>query len=597
MTLIRVAVPVLHGRCKFFFEKGRPWTVVEHVLLESLAKKSCAISELAEAGNLPARLVVESVIRLMRVGWVEMVEKGASVKFRATTNGDAAAKREELPNAARQLSRSMNFVIDQITGTIYRSRELPFLHQHVVKEMEKKEKIIWIDRPDLERRDEVGQLLEVLFADDEKFISMDYDGGRLSERWSLVSVLDGNPKELTSRAPDELIECIRAAVSGATVEEGSERRSVYRLPSGPRETGLHKLPVRRINFTSSDLVLGGQEHEKALRGALLRSRHRVVIHSTFISSERFNALFPAIKEAVQRGVRIDVLWGQDEALGNGTTRDVVQQIRAMVTASQLDTLEIHPFSTDSHCKILLADAGELDRIHAFVGSCNWLSSAFHSFEATVRLREPSIVADIVDQVAELSKGGRGRWIPLTKELAAMSSKLRSSSDATSRMQTDAQVVLGASHADMVRRARDESSERIFVVSHRWGTAARPIVLAPALSAAKSKGVRVQAYFGKVSGPAGLDKVLEGNTGESGNLTIGAVRNPRLHAKILAWDEDSIVITSQNWLSSDPPDSAPRQEIGVFLNGRGLATSVVERFEAALENAGDGQLHTAEDDES
>ena len=370
MSLVRVAVPVLHGRCKFFFEKGRPWTVVEHVLLESLAKKSYNIIDLAEAGNLPQRLTIEAVIRLMRAGWVEMVEKGASVTFRATANGAVAATREELPNAARQQCRSMNFVVDQITGTVYRSRELPFLHQHIIEEMAKNEKIVWIERPDMERRDEVSQLLEVLFSHDEKFVSMDYDGGRLAERWSLVSVRDGKPSELTLRAPGELIECIETAASGTTVEDESDRKSVYRLPSTYRELELHTLPVRRINFISNDLLLGGEEQEKALRNALSRSKHRVVIHSTFISWERFGALFPAIRDVVQRGVRVDVLWGQDEALGDGATREVVQSIRTMVAREQLDALQVHPFSTGSHSKILLADDGDPSRIHAFVGSCN-----------------------------------------------------------------------------------------------------------------------------------------------------------------------------------------------------------------------------------
>ena len=58
----------------------------------------------------------------------------------------------------------------------------------------------------------------------------------------------------------------------------------------------------------------------------------------------------------------------------------------------------------------------------------------------------------------------------------------------------------------------------------------------------------------------------------------------------------MVITSQNWLSSDPPDSAPRQEIGVFLQGRGLADSVVERFQAAL-RVGTGEPVVPGDDES
>ena len=265
---------------------------------------------------------------------------------------------------------------------------------------------------------------------------------------------------------------------------------------------------------------------------------------------------------------MDVLWGQAESLGDSTTQEVVRRIRRAVASEELESLSIHAFSTGSHSKILLADEGNADRMCAYVGSCNWLSSPFRSFEATVRLREPLIVADVVDQVAELSKGGRGHWSPLTKELAAMSSGLRAVGGGASGGATDAQIVLGGAHADLVRRARDESERRIFIASHRWGTAATPVVLAPVLAAAESKGIHVDAYYGTVSGPVEVGAPEE-NSDESGAVSIRAVRNPRLHAKLLAWDEDSVVVTSQNWLSSDPPDSAPRQEIGGVPEGAWL----------------------------
>ena len=594
MSPVRVAVPVLHGRCRFFFEKGRPWSVIEHVLLESLAKKRYTMSELAKAGKLPYRLAIEAVVRLMRAGWVEMVERGSSVQFRATSGGAVAATYDELPNAPRQLSRNINFVVDQVTGTVYRRRELPFFPQHMVEEMAEKEKIVWVDRPEVVRRDEVGPLLEALFADDERFIAMDFDGGRLAERWSLVRVRDGSVQELTSRAPVRLVECVEAAALGVSVEERSDGRQLYRMPAEYRVNALPSLPVRRMNIVPRDLVLGGKEHRDVLYGALSRSRERVIIHSTFIAWERFEELWPAILEAVGRGVRIDVLWGQEESDdGGSSTREVVRRIVEKVAAEQVESLYVHPFSTGSHSKVLLCDGGEPDRMIAFVGSCNWLSSSFVSFEATMRLRDPMAVADVVDQVAELSKGGRGHWSSVTQDLAAVSAALRGKAASVSRGRSSAQVVVGSMHAELVRRARDESRSRILVMSHRWGTAATPIVLAPALAAARSNGVQVEVYYGTVSGPVESGAPEESAEGIE-SLAVAAIRRPRLHAKVLAWDGDSVVITSQNWLSADPPDAFPRQELGVSVCGLGLARMVRERFEDALREGSRGSVTPTED---
>jgi hypothetical protein len=67
---------------------------------------------------------------------------------------------------------------------------------------------------------------------------------------------------------------------------------------------------------------------------------------------------------------------------------------------------------------------------------------------------------------------------------------------------------------------------------------------------------------------------------SEGVIIRPVRKPRLPAKVLAWDDDSLVISSQNWLSADPPDSSPRQEIGVWIRSSGVARTLIDRFEAA-----------------
>jgi hypothetical protein len=50
-----------------------------------------------------------------------------------------------------------------------------------------------------------------------------------------------------------------------------------------------------------------------------------------------------------------------------------------------------------------------------------------------------------------------------------------------------------------------------------------------------------------------------------------------HAKILAWDDDSAVITSQNWLSADPGYNSPLQEVGIYLIGARIADNVITTF--------------------
>lgn len=58
-------------------------------------------------------------------------------------------------------------------------------------------------------------------------------------------------------------------------------------------------------------------------------------------------------------------------------------------------------------------------------------------------------------------------------------------------------------------------------------------------------------------------------------------NPQLHAKFLAWDSDHLVVSSLNWGSQSGLEDNPLDEIGLFLEGPNLATSLLETFEREL----------------
>ena len=120
MTPIKVAIPVFRGKRKFFLDKGRPWSVVEHLILAALSETPRSAAEVSKEGRLPHRLVIEVIIRLMRAGWVELSETSKGSNFRATPAGRNAAGLDELPSAPKRMSRWMNFVIDRISGKVSR---------------------------------------------------------------------------------------------------------------------------------------------------------------------------------------------------------------------------------------------------------------------------------------------------------------------------------------------------------------------------------------------------------------------------------------------------------------------------------------------
>jgi cardiolipin synthase len=159
-------------------------------------------------------VIIEALIRLMRAGWVEMLQSATAVQFQITAEGRIVKDYDQLPTAPRRLSRNMTFVIDQITGTLFRSRELPFVHEHVVdKRVEQGEAIVRIERPARQLIEEVRPLVDALFQADEKFVAMDPYGSRLAKRWALVPVRDGLPEGLSPRTPPKLVHEIKRAAA------------------------------------------------------------------------------------------------------------------------------------------------------------------------------------------------------------------------------------------------------------------------------------------------------------------------------------------------------------------------------------------------
>ncbi|WP_233828878.1 phospholipase D-like domain-containing protein [Paraburkholderia sp. ZP32-5] len=580
MSVVRVAIPLLKGKRRFFLEKGRPWSLVEHVMLAALAIKPRTVDELAISGDLPRRLVLEALIRLMRAGWVVLQQESKGVVFSATPAGKEVVGDEELPQISKVTNRWMNFVIDKITGTIYRSRELPFLEKHLVTQRAEREPLVWLEPREVEAFDDTTGVLAALFDDDEKFVSVEPSSERMVERFAIASVRNDAVEGLPARAPDELFELVRNAARSAPIKPAGSQSP--RIPSGQGVSISNRaaeIPFDAI-FRSGDLVLGGQAHKEALHQALDRARHRIIIHSTFITQSGFETIRSLLNGAVARGAIIDVLWGQDDDKADTVTSAmIVTKLRDEIDREGMSSaLRVHRFSTRSHAKLLVCDDGRADRMFAIVGSCNWLSSNFQNYEASVRFADPQVVATILEQLADLSRGHDRHWTELTSEMARLAAEARRQRP-PSGSKAKVAIVLGPQHAQFGRLARDEAVSRIFVTSHKLGAAIRTAVIVPAITAVEEKNIDVKVYYGVGAADASTNAALT-QSGARDGLNVQLIEEPRLHAKILAWDDDSVLITSQNWLSADPGDSKLRKEIGVYVRAQGVARDVIDNFEAS-----------------
>lgn len=584
MSTVKVFLPVLRGRISFIVDRARHWSVVEHLLLDALTRREWSTSALAEHGKLPRRVVIEALVRLMRAGWVELsVEKG-DVNFRATEIGKAAAKHNELPKLSDLQKRPTNYILDMVCGEIFRNRDLLTQSREEIKKIHDPQNCVWVQPRDWHTEVEVNEALQVLLDNDETFVSG--QPGGIFRRWVMVLVRGGR---IVSGLPENRsLDKLRTVVLQAA-DEAEDEGSVDVTPTDEHELERVKLPqaaVWDIGFSLQDLVLGGSAHRKILLHMLETAKTHLYIHSTFISTERLLDLLVPIRAAIDRGVHIHIFWGQNEEFEElATTRTAIGNLRKDHQIQALaEHLTFHPYSTGSHAKLLLADAGSNGEYVAVLGSCNWLTSGFESYEASVVLRDPRMVDEVVRCFGRLVCMHDGLWSELAGDIVRISDSLKNAP--LLKVTGQGSILSGAQHNHLVLRARDEARQSILLVSHRLGVAAGPGILAPLQSAAAATPqLAVEIYYCRKTAP--VRKKDERRLTEAASdlgVNLAPVESPRVHAKILVWDDDNAVITSLNWLSADQTESSSLSEIGIHLRVAGVGRYISEHLRAEIQQA-------------
>ena len=576
MSQVRIAVPVIRRRILIHVDKGQPWSIVEHLLLEAIAGGTRLVSELETGFHLPRRVVIEALIRLMRAGWVDMRQQEAQFVLTVTLHGARALERDELPSIERRMTRPVVYLCDRVAGHIFRSRELRHFDERRLRERAESEDIRWLPARLSEGDVRYSEFSDVVLDHDERWSGAELAGESSTDRYALLGVVDGVVEGL----PDRQLSDLKAAILAAAARRPGDAISVS-APSehhGREGRVLPNLPSHRITFKSDDLILDGDAHRRMFEYVLKSAVSRIVIHSTFISEATLFEFLPLMTQAtVERGVRIDVLWGQNEE-AEDPERSAALLVSKIVQDHRLracqERLVLHRHSTRSHAKVLLADLEDEGQFVAVIGSCNWLASGYESLEASVLLREPTIVGEVVRVLVDLAQAHSGVLTPLASELFVISEELRNRATTDSPNATAA-LVVGPEHNDLILQARDEAKRRILVTSHRLGKSGRPGVLIPLIEACKDGAVEAQARYGRLHKIPAAEQSQWASDAAAMGISLKPVAHPRLHAKMLAWDDNAVVVTSLNWLSADPSEFTIAKELGVYIESPEIAKAMFE----------------------
>src|SRR5205085_4213985 len=112
------------------------------------------------------------------------------------------------------------------------------------------------------------------------------------------------------------------------------------------------------------------------------------------------------------------------------------------------------------------------------------------------------------------------------------------------------LIVGEQHDAIIRAASGDARHSFFVGSNRLGSTARPGALMQGEVAASRKGVEATVLYTQTTGPLknrharGLEE-----EGKANGLRLIKTGKIPLHGKVVAWDDDDVVVTSLNWASS------------------------------------------------
>lgn len=541
------------------------WSVIEHLLLFALSQKPFTIGSLAQHARLPSSIVVESVMRLMRAGWIEILTDGGGTQLQASALGREEAQKDSLTPIARRFPRNLHFAIDRVTATVIGLDDVTLRHARDTVEQRRHCKTLHV-APDGEGR-QLGYLelidrlsaIPSLIRSDEKIVGCDPYRSSIESEWYLAMTVSGDAIEGLPAAPAScLLKGIRRAVAKLPSKKHASGEDAAATPSVEYSHRTHS-----ISLSADDLLLGGNAHKDALRSAIANARRRVIVHSTFLSAAGLQRQLDVLAKAAERKVRIDLLWDRSDEDKHSKTLENCQSL--LKRAKLTDFIRLSSFQTRSHSKLIIADDGA-GGYFAIVGSCNWLSSPFKSYEVSVRLQSALVVSECLGFIEKMLPYDSCTG-DLKEELISLGLRLRQAPSTSGLAKV--RLLSQGDHETIIAQARDSARSSVFVASNKAGNTVETQVLAPFDSAAQHQPLHVSVYYQSERTDSALTpEVLDDLKRRYGRIHVETVKNA--HAKLLCWDSDHAVVTSLNWLSKDASAANFVGECGIYIECRGIA---------------------------
>lgn len=600
---IFVKVPFGYGTFRLTILRSQKWGAIDLMVLMSLIDKPKTSQQLSIDSLLPRQLIVEILIPLMKAGWVEIINSDNEFLFSLTDRGIAVSANEELPSSQEPLSVVRSFLIDPLTGDCFKFEKRKRKQNYLIYKNAKAKSLAkqygdYCTELKVKHQKLTPKLTEILNClpnDNEEIIRVEdeYLKGNFcnSLRYMLACVDD---EDRVTGIPDLSISLKDAIISAARTQRKIITENTSSSTTSRNKGNIFEVDsidrhfaIRKVNIDDIKILSSGDEHRQHLIDSIKNAHSRLIIHSTFINPDTVNKIFDYFLESGRKRVKIDILWGQtepDDTNKIGQYNDLVRAIgdfQQRIKTEGLSTqINFHPTPTGSHSKFIVTD--DINGLwYLTVGSCNWLSSGFNRFEASVHIKNPLLVSDCLNIASELATGKFGVPNMLSRDLAIEASniyKTIKSDQPAGNEFIEVQILTSIEHHAAVKLASDSVSKSFFICSHRFSFAAERPILTPLIAAKKAnQSLSIQVAYGRSSGTMKKQDTKNVNT-ELQNLGFQVTKadDPQIHAKFITWDNTNVIISSLNWLSSSSKGH-DFSELGLYIKGGDFGGTLMKSF--------------------
>lgn len=578
-----IYIAAWHYRARVIVQRTWGWSPVEELVLLHLDGNPGTMESVKVRLGLNAQVVRATVARLMRFGLVELRTLPIPVLSTSRLGRQFVRSGQPMPERTADREASVNLVYERVGRSIFRRRDVVIVPEHVVKGFDYAARF---SRDEPDETDETMSLrvhrhMAGTLRPGEWLRGVRAVNSLLRRVYVQIELNDVRNGVFPKGASDELVSGLRLGVeTGKPPILASDDR-----PAPP--------PIE-TRFDANDFLVGASEHVDRFVQIVDAAVTDVFVLSTFVASqadekgrEQRDRILDALSRAITRGVRCHLFLGTslDE---NSKHANAMEEIRARLSAGNLTRgrLHVHRDPVRSHAKFLAADDGR-GGVVVVVGSCNWLSSPFSgTVEVSAALTEAVAAAACLDVlgaiVAVLPDAGVSR-----EALRFMAADLRRSSEiglrrapSSGRPEARLKILYAADHDPLLRRAAHEAQRRFVCCTHRVGAPMVPALFTPAeVAGRRLEDVRV--LYSRQTGPTKRSHVSRQRERLHGLVEVIGVKKPQMHCKFLLWDEDHVVVSTMNWGSQSGRDEHPLDEIGIYLEGTGLAASLLKRIELLL----------------